>query len=244
MLIATMLLVASRQVRAQAPSPPASGYGPPPAGSCAAPGAAPPPGYAPPSGYAAPGYAPPPVFLAAPPPPENSINGSPLGVIFGSYSLNYERLSGGTHGLVVEGSFAHTSGTSTESGDAVASSSTSYGGAVGYRWHWMGRQDSGFLGLMAGYDVGSGSGTVSSGGTSKSFDLTVKAPRVVGNIGKRWQWDNGLNITFRIGAGWAKYTVTSSSTDPQAQDAVKGLQDLLALIPIAFDGELSIGYSF
>jgi hypothetical protein len=196
-------------------------------------------GYVPP-----PGYAPAPVLTAAPPPKENSINISPLGVVFGGYSLNYEHLWDGMHGVVVEGEFSHASGTSTESSNSVSASSTSYGGAAGYRWHWSGRQDSGFLGLMAGYDVGTGSGTVTRGGTAKSIDLTLKASRFVANIGKRWQWDSGFNITFRIGAGWAKYEVSSNSSDPQAQDAVKGLQNVLTLIPIAFDGELSIGYSF
>ncbi|HVX97236.1 MAG TPA: hypothetical protein VHK47_20130 [Polyangia bacterium] len=224
------------------------------AGDALAQSAPPPPGYyAPPPAYYAPpagAYAPPPGSYAAPPAVvtaparENSINGSPLGVIFGAYSLNYEHLSGGTHGFVVEGSFAHTSGSSTEGSSAVSSTSKSYDAAIGYRWHWSGRQDSGFLGLMAGYGVGSGSAVVSSNGTSQSFDLTLKAPRVVANIGKRWQWDGGFNITFRIGAGWAKYTVSTSSTDPDAQEAVNGLQHVLTLIPIALDGELSIGYSF
>jgi hypothetical protein len=124
------------------------------------------------------------------------------------------------------------------------SKSTRYGGGVGYRWHWSGQQQSGFLGILAGYSAGSGSSTVSNGGAVSNIDLTIKAPWVVGNVGKRWQWDNGINITFRLGAGWAKYTVTTTSMDPQAQDAVQALQKLLTLIPIALDGELSLGYTF
>jgi hypothetical protein len=232
------------QASAQTP-PPAS---PPPAGYPPAAGSPPPDGYAPAPAYgAAPGYpAPAPGIVYAPPAPpkENSINGNPMGALFGNYSLNYERLFSGTHGLMVEGTLSFSSGTSTSGTEASASKSTLYGGAVGYRWHWSGQQQSGFLGLMAGYTVGSGSSTITSGGMSSNFDLTIKAPWVVGNIGKRWVWDSGINVTFRIGAGWAKYSVSSSSTDPQAQDAVKFLQDVLTLIPIALDGELSLGYTF
>ncbi|HVU53369.1 MAG TPA: hypothetical protein VHL80_21940 [Polyangia bacterium] len=229
------VLISSARAFAQAPAPPPDAWSPPPSGA-AQPGAYPPGAY-PPGAY-------PPILVAPQPPKENSINGSPLGVLFGSYSLNYERLAGGTHGFMIEGTFSHSTGTSTINGDQTSSKSMLYGGGVGYRWHWSGQQQSGFLGLMAGYTVGTGSGTVSDMTGTQQFDLTVKAPWVVANIGKRWQWDSGLNFTFRVGAGWAHYTVSSSSTDPQAQDAVKALNDLLTLIPIALDGELSLGYSF
>jgi len=179
---------------------------------------------------------PPPMISAAPPPRENSINGSPLGLLSLNYALNYERLLDGMHGLLVEGVFSLSSNSTSKS--------SLYGGGVGYRWHWSGQQQSGFLGLMAGYSVGSGTSTVTSGGTTSTFDLTIKAPWVVANIGKRWAWDSGFNVTFRIGAGWAGYKVSSNSTDPNVQMGVDALQDLLELIPIALDGELSVGYIF
>lgn len=234
---ASLIMLTSGASFAQTPPPasPAPAYAPPPG---APPGTyAPPPG-APPSTY---GAAP---VLATPPERANSINGNPFGFLVGSYSLNYERLVNGTHGFLVEGNFGLTEGTTTTNGQANKSTSTNYGGGAGYRWHWSGRQQSGFLGLMAGYTVGSGTGTLTSGAMSKSFDLKIKAPWVVANIGKRWQWDNGLNITFRIGAGWAQYTVSTSSMDPDAQAVKDFMQDILTLLPIAFDGELSLGYTF
>jgi hypothetical protein len=264
-LTAVLVAVAGDAFAQAPPPPPADNWSPPPSGNAPPPGYGQPNAYPPPGGYpgapppypgapgaypGAPGAYPPgayapPMLIAPPPPPrENSINGSPLGVFFGNYSLNYERLVNGTHGFMIEGNFSHSSGTSTVNGDSTSSKSQEYGGGVGYRWHWRGQQDSGFLGLMAGYSVGTGSSTVTSGGVADTIDLKIKAPWVVANIGKRWQWDNGLNITFRIGAGWAKYTVSTTSQDPSAQDAVKGLQDLLTLIPIALDGELSLGYTF
>jgi hypothetical protein len=187
-----------------------------------------------------PGPPPPPpmetMVVAAPVERVNSVNGNPLGALVGDYSINYERLLGGSHGLMIEGRAGFDSNSTSKS--------TLFGGGVGYRWHWLGRQNSGFLGMMAGYSTGTGTTTVTTNGNQQTFDLTIKAPWVVGNIGKRWAWDNGLNITFRIGAGWAGYKVSTTSTDPNAQEGVKLLQDLLTLIPIALDGELSLGYNF
>jgi hypothetical protein len=238
LLVGASLVLTSGESLAQTPPPAA-----PPPGVYAPPPGAPPGMYAPPPGAPPSAYAPaPPVVL--PPPRVNSVNGNPLGFLFGSYSLNYERLVDGTHGFMIEGNLAHSTGTSNSGTETSSNKSTTYGGGAGYRWHWSGQQQSGFLGLMAGYSVGAGTSTITSGGMSNSFDLTIKAPWVVANIGKRWQWDSGLNLTFRIGGGWAKYTVTTSSMDPQAQDAVKFVQDILTLIPIALDGELSLGYSF
>ena len=248
-MAAAVLLIPTGAAFAQSPAPaPPPTYAPPPGAYPYPPPGAypyPPPGstYAPPGAYQG---APP--LVVASPPRENSFNLSPLGLLLGSYSLNYEHLSGGTHGLLIDGHIDRDSGTATtadSSGTTTGTSrSTDYGIGAGYRWHWSGEQSSGFLGLMAGYTVGSGTSTLTSGNTTSRFDLTIRAPWVVANIGKRWQWDSGVNITFRIGGGWAKYTVTTTSTDPDAQTAVKFLQDILTLLPIAFDGELSVGYSF
>ena len=77
-----------------------------------------------------------------------------------------------------------------------------------------------------------------------TWDLSVRTIAVTGNIGKRWQLDNGLNVTARIGAGWASRTASTESSDPTAQKAAQDVEDLLAFLPVAFDGELSLGYSF
>ena len=60
----------------------------------------------------------------------------------------------------------------------------------------------------------------------------------------RWVFGPGINITFRFGLGWAKYNITTDSTDPSAQEAVKLIDDLLTFFPIGIDGELSIGFCF
>ncbi len=167
---------------------------------------------------------------------QNSVNLSPLGVLSGSYGLNYERLLSGYHGIIVEGNF------SSSSNDEASSSSV--GATVGYRFHWRGNQDSGFLGLNLGYYAGSGQGTIDNGTTMKTFDVDTTVSSITANIGRRWAWDSGLNVTFRIGAGKGNYDVSTKSTDPDAQEAVKLVDDILSFLPVAFDGELSLGYLF
>lgn len=167
----------------------------------------------------------------------NSVNLSPLGLLVGSYALNYERLMNRRHGLLVEGVFTSATGDGT--------SSTGYGGVVGYRWHWSPSQDSGFAGLNVGYQVGTGTAQVEDGdGDKASFDVDTTALTVTANIGRRWAWDFGLNITLRAGLGYGKYDVSTDSDDELAQDAVELVDELLTLIPVAIDGELSIGWIF
>lgn len=174
----------------------------------------------------------------------NSINANPLGLLFGSYALNYERLMEGGHGFMVEGTFNSISATATN-----ASSSTSGGIGLGYRWHWSKVQDSGFVGLSLGYETGTAKTTVttSTGGgtpTTSAFDLTVSDPYFVMNIGRRFAWDSGFNITLRIGAGRAAYNISSTSTDPDVKTAIKQVEDAMNTLPIKLDGELSAGFCF
>ncbi|MBU0553253.1 DUF3575 domain-containing protein [Myxococcota bacterium] len=167
----------------------------------------------------------------------NSVNLNPMGIATGNYNLNYERLFDGTHGVLLEGGLSMT-----DDGDTKSSS---MGAGVGYRWHWRGKQNSGFLGVQGSYYAGTGEAKVSSGGNEMmKFDVDTTAVSVVPNIGKRWAWDFGLNITFRLGVGWASYSVSTDSKDPLAKDAVKLVQDLLELFPVALDGELSVGWIF
>ena len=166
----------------------------------------------------------------------NSINVSPLGLVVGSYAANYERLMPGGHGIILEGGYSRST--------ADDSSAASGGAAVGYRWHWRGKQNSGFAGVTLAYYAGTGEGTVTTGDMSETFDVDTRSLTLTANLGKRWAWDNGLNVTLRLGAGYGNYSVSTDSTDPDAQDAVELVDDLLTLIPIAIDGELSIGYTF
>ncbi|MEY3012735.1 MAG: hypothetical protein RIT45_1470 [Pseudomonadota bacterium] len=191
--------------------------------------------------WAQPAAAPPPAQPLPPemaPPPEaaafgvNSVNLSPLGVLFGSYSLNFEHLVDGYHGLLVEGQFSQSSDEN--------SSSTGIGGGLGYRYHWSGTQDSGFVGAMVAYQAGTAVATVN----SQTFDISVGAASFTANIGRRWAWTSGFNVTLRFGVGRAIYDITSTSTDPDVQQAIDQVDSLMNALPVAFDGELSIGWIF
>ncbi len=163
---------------------------------------------------------------------ENSINVNPIGVLFGSYSLNFEHLFAEQHGLLAEGTFATSSSGTTSTVDG--------GFAVGYRWHWSKSQNSGFLGANLGYRLGSAKATVD----SSTFDLNVSVPYAVFNIGRRFAWDFGLNVTLRAGLGRGFYSISSTSTNPNVQSAIKTVEDVYNRIPVVLDGEVSIGYDF
>lgn len=189
-----------------------------------------------PAAHAQPEPPPPTAAIEAPPERANSINVSPLGIVLGAYNINYERLFG-AHGLVLEGGFSYLS----DEGD----DSKSIGGSIGYRWHWRGRQNSGFLGLAAGMYDGTGEASVeTSGGNEESHDVDVRSYYLVANIGKRWQWRNGFNFTLRAGGGYGYYDIVARSDDPDAEKAAEEVDDLLTRFPIAIDGEVSVGYSF
>ena len=172
----------------------------------------------------------------APTEKQNSINVSPIGLVFGSYSLNYERLVNRHHGFIVEGDYARLSDDESEQ--------ATFGGNIGYRYHWSGGQDSGFVGLNVGYAQGTGEASTTTNDVTKTFDVDSTVTRVTANVGRRWAWNSGFNITLRVGAGYGDYTITTQSADPEALDAAKNIDDLLTVFPVAIDGELSVGWAF
>lgn len=164
-----------------------------------------------------------------------SVNISPIGFLTGSYTSTFEYLRG-AHGIISESSYNHFSDSDSSSNGA--------GVALGYRWHWRGRQDSGFLGINAGASVGTASTDVGEGDMEREVDVDVFVVALTGNVGRRWAWDNGFNITVRVGAGYGRYDITTESDDAEAQEAVDDIDDLLRRFPIAIDGEVSIGVIF
>lgn len=163
---------------------------------------------------------------------DDSINVSPLGLLFGNLAVTYERLFDGGHGLVAEVGYGFSNGD--------ASSERHGGVGVGYRWHWRGRQDSGFLGVMLHQQVGHGEITTD----EMTYDASVRLTSLTGNIGKRWMLGDAWNVTLRLGAGWGRYTVDIDEASAEAQQAEDELNDILTLFPVAIDGELSVGYAF
>jgi hypothetical protein len=115
-------------------------------------------------------------------------------------------------------------------------------GSVGYRWHWRGCQDSGFLGLHAGFDRDRSPMRITVDELTEDAVIDMITFYLVGNIGKRWMLDDNTNITARIGGGLA---VRLLETDAEEIEPLVGVANaLLGLIPITVDGELSVGYTF
>lgn len=188
---------------------------------------------------AQPAAAPAPAVMQTAPAPEkdDSINVSPFGLLFGNLYVTYEKLFQGKHGLIVDVGFGRTSG---DGGDE------SHGAAgVGYRWHWRGRQNSGFLGVMLHQTYGHGEMTYNPGAADEmSYDMTVRSTMVTGNVGKRWMLGDSLNITLRLGLGWGHHVAEASEDTAEAREAEEDMNAILSLLPIGFDGELSLGYNF
>ena len=179
-----------------------------------------------------------PAVMQTAPAPEkdDSINVSPFGLLFGNLYVTYERFNKG-HGLIVDVGFGRTS---NDSGDE------SHGAlGVGYRWHWRGRQNSGFLGVMLHQTYGHGEMTYNPGAADEmSYDMTVRSTMLTGNIGKRWMLGDSLNITLRLGLGLGHHVASAEEDTQEAREAEEDMNALLSLLPIGFDGELSLGYNF
>jgi hypothetical protein len=124
--------------------------------------------------------------------------------------VTYERLFAGHHGLIVEGIATLSNG---DDGD-----SRQFGGAVGYRWHWRGRQNSGFLGVMFAQGFGTGEVVTNVGGADEmKHAMTVRSTTITANVGKRWMF-GPVNLTVRFGLGWESRREGEEDT-PEAKDA-------------------------
>lgn len=164
----------------------------------------------------------------------------------GHLSVNYEYLRG-AHGLVIEGSAGRMTPFDFEA-------------AVGYRWHWSGTQDSWFLGGGVAYlpetrrvHLVELSDDDAFGGRSEAVDRFEAILGLTANIGHRWAWDNGFNITWRMGLRYPleiyrHHGEPTTLGDHYArpfrcgnEDWDLGLGDALATIT---DTELSIGFTF
>jgi hypothetical protein len=162
--------------------------------------------------------------------PKHAVNLS-VGALWAAPRVAYEYLWNGSHGFVLEAGGFYWPFLDMKGG----------GAAVGYRWHWRGQQESGFLGLLAGYDVNQGTATVTIDGMEESTHVNYETLYVVGNIGKRWMLPSNLNVTARLGAGYARRRADVRD-DSLADEVV--LDEIFGLVPWTLDAELSLGYTF
>lgn len=157
-----------------------------------------------------------------------------IGTLWGSPSVTYQHLFRGGHGLLIGANAFYAS---HEIGTGMGA-----GGSVGYRWHWSERQDSGFLGLHAGFDRDRSPMRITINEMTEDALVHISTFYLVGNVGKRWLLGDRINITARIGGGLALRRLSTDADD--AEPLVGVMQGLLGLVPITVDGELSVGYTF
>lgn len=134
------------------------------------------------------------------------------------------------HGLLLEGYL----GSIDDGADEVRGAL----GGVGYRYHIRGQMDGAFVGVNASYSI------LTDEKLYNGHDsYTVNSVALTGNVGRRWQWDNGFNITGRVGIGLAYRSSTAAAgSDDLWMDHVESL-GIRGILP-AYDGELSVGYSY
>lgn len=161
-----------------------------------------------------------------------------VGTTWGAPSISYEFLGAGGHGLVLEASGVYRVG---DDGHSWGS-----GGAIGYRWHASGQQDSGFLGIHLGYDRGRSPATVVNltDGMVEKAQVDDQTFYVVGNFGKRWLLRTNFNVTARFGVGYAHRSYDVQRDDVQLEDEVFPFEEVIGAVPVTVDGELSVGYTF
>jgi len=110
---------------------------------------------------------------------------------------------------------------------------------LNYRWHFSGALESVFLGSYLRYRVYKGHGT----SEETKFEFTLPELTVGLNIGKRWVWDSGFNITFALGYGISK---SSRDIDPNSDTFKSTLENFEKEYDFVgpFLGEFSLGYAF
>jgi uncharacterized protein DUF3575 len=163
---------------------------------------------------------------------KQSINSCPGGLIFGVYSLNYERLIAPKHGLVAR--FDYEDISEKYSGDKFRA--TGMGFILNYRRHFSPSLKSIYLGSYARYRIYDGTGE----DEAVEFDFDITEFTIGLNAGKRWVWSSGFNINFMLGYGVA---FTDTDVESSFESAYDKFTDKYSFEGPML-GEFSIGWAF
>lgn len=187
---------------------------------------------------------------------KNAIAVQPLGPIFNSYFMSYERQIEGRHSMVFEGGYVgpykfniNTWSSGSGSSGAAWNIERGYTLALHYRFHFTPRLSSWFIGVFGKY--GSQGGTIlSTHDRSQMLPSDPPQPRIgftatykiIGfNIGRRWIWDSGITLAVRLGAG-VNFTDYNYSI-PEYTAEKKTFRDIFSFLT-SVDAEFSAGYAF
>ena len=164
-----------------------------------------------------------------------SINTCPGGWLMGIYSVNYEYLYEQKHGFIARFDLEDIS----EKFDGDNIEATGLGFIFNYRWHISEAMESYYVGSYTRVRLYDGSGD----SNSDNFDFEMSEFTIGINAGKRWVWDNGININFMLGYG------VSYSNKELGSNTTAAMENLVDKFEDEYDftgpflGELSIGYA-
>ena len=165
----------------------------------------------------------------------NSINFCPVALAFKFYSINYYHLFEQKHGIELRLDYESNSDSYSDNPVDIKG----YGVILNYRYHFAESMESIFLGSYVRYRIYNGVGNAD--GTD--FDFDIKEFTVGLNVGKRWVWDFGLNLTFTVGYGISSEEKTVTPSTKEVSNTIDAFQNEYAFIG-PFFGEFSIGYTF
>jgi hypothetical protein len=162
----------------------------------------------------------------------NAIQTYPFGLFVGNIVLNYEKLINYRHGLFIQA-------------NANISGNEQSGLSLQYRYHYYTKlKHKGFNSPFWGpfFTINSLNMAVweDDGYERVNYNAKVNSAIFGVNWGRRWVWNSGLNIVFRIGYGISNSNFEWSPTLPQNVEAMERLITLVNGI----DGELSLGFVF
>jgi hypothetical protein len=168
-----------------------------------------------------------------PDPRKNTFSIAPLGLLFGGYLVNYERLIKGKHSFLIEGALFSDKPLIKFQGETEG-----YSGNIQYRYHRQPGLNSKFTGIFIRH--------LHQNTISKVEDdtLTINTDIIHAgaNIGRRWIKPNGFTFCIRIGygIGYTKLRVRGDGIEESVLEFTKAFSYVFS----GLDGEFTIGWAF
>jgi hypothetical protein len=164
-----------------------------------------------------------------------AINTCPGGVAFGIFSVNYEYLFHSKHGLVLRADYEHIPGTYSDA------KIDAFGAAVilNYRYHFNAQMNSFFAGAYSRARIYKGDGQWN----NETVKFSLPEVTLGVNVGRRWAWNSGINVTFSLGYGYTFKRRNIGTDDAGFEEKIDEFEKKYNFSN-SFLGELSIGYAF
>lgn len=173
----------------------------------------------------------------------NFVGASPVGFAgflrlnVGSYEVFYERVVAEHHGLRLGLDFIHVH----HSTEYIQSHQWTFGGSLTYRYYL--REGYGvYFGLRLGYRRGFG--RYGEAGDHDHSALMNQQWSAIPQAGYRFMLTPRIALGAHLGVGYGPYQVWATSDGHMTQENVRFSRDLLGVLPIVLDTELSIAVAF